>query len=284
MKKNLKEVLKDRLNENELKLVPRSFDVIGSKEKAVAIVEIPEELEAKERLIAEGIMQLQKSVKSVLKKISERKGKLRLREYKLIAGDANTEVIHKEHGYLLKLDPQKVYFSPREATERQRIAEQVKPNEVVMVMFSGIGCYPIAIAKKQPEVDKIYGVELNETAHNYGIENVRINKLGHKIVSIQGDVREVCKKYFSKCDRVIMPLPLGAESFLDVAINCSKVEGIIHFYNWGKEDDLFSNALKFVEKNCKKLKKRFEVLNKKKVLPYKPRCFKICIDFKIRQG
>ena len=35
---NLKEFLKDKLTEEELKLVPKSFDVIGSKEKSVAIV------------------------------------------------------------------------------------------------------------------------------------------------------------------------------------------------------------------------------------------------------
>jgi len=282
--RNLKEILKDKLSEEELKLVPRSLGFIGSKEKTVAIVGIPEELEDKEKLIAEGIMQLQKNVKSVLKKVSERKGKLRLREFKLIAGDGNTEVVHKEHGHELKLDPQKVYFSPREATERQRIAEQVKPNETVMVMFSGIAPFCIAIAKKQPEVNKIYAVELNEIAHGYAVENVRINKVGHKIVLIQGDVREVCKKYYGKCDRVVMPLPMGAESFLDIAINCLKEEGVIHFYSWGKEEDLFSNALKQIEENVKKLDKKFEVLNKKKVLQYSPGKWKVCIDFKVRRG
>jgi tRNA (guanine37-N1)-methyltransferase len=279
---SLEEVLKNKLNETELKLIPKSFDIIGSKEKAVAIVEIPEELKQKEKLIAEAIMKLNKNVKSVLKKVSERKGELRLREYELLAGDVNTEVIHKEYGYLLKLDPQKVYFSPREATERQRIASQVKENETVLVMFSGIAPFAIAIAKKQPEVKKVYAIELNDIAHQYAIENVRINKLGHKIVLILGDVREVCKKYYEKFDRIVMPLPLGAENFLDVAIACLKENGIIHFYSWGKEPDLFSNALKLIEENCKKLNKKFEILSKRKVLPYKPRTYKICIEFKVQ--
>jgi len=264
--------------------MPRSFDVIGSKEKAVAIVEIPEELEGREKAIAEGIIQLQKSVKSVLKKSSERKGELRLREYKLIAGDDDTEVMHIEHGYLLKVDPRKVYFSPREASERQKIAEQVKPDETVMVMFSGIAPYCIAVAKKQPEVKKIYGVELNDVAHGYAVENVRINKVAHKVVLVQGDVRDSCKKYYEKCDRVVMPLPLGGESFLDVAINCLKEEGIVHFYSWEKEEDLFSKGLKLIEENCKKLDKKFEVLNKRKVLVYGPRKWKVCIEFKVKAG
>jgi len=281
---NIKEILKDKLSEEELKLVPSSFDIIGSKEKAVAIVEIPEELKSREKLIAEAVMQMQKSVKSVLKKTSERKGELRLRGYELIAGDDNTEVVHKEYGYLLKLDPQKVYFSPREAIERQRIAEQVKPDEVVLVMFSGISPFPVAIAKKQPEVKKIYGIELNEIAHNYGIENVRINKLGHKITLILGDVKKVCPKFFGKCDRIVMPLPLGAESSLNVAIKCLKDEGIIHFYNWGREDDLYSNALKLIEENARKLGRKVEILNKRKTLVYAPSKWKVCIDFKLSGG
>lgn len=259
-----------------------SFDVVGSKEKAVAIVEIEEKLKDRRKDIAEEIMKKNKNVKSVLEKSSERKGELRLRELNLILGDTNTEVIHKEYGYSLKLDPKKTYFSPREATERQRIASQVKEKEIVLVMFSGICPFAIAIAKKQPEVEKIYAIELNRDAHEYAAENVRINKLSHKIILIQGDARETAKKYFGIFDRVVMPLPLGAENFLDVAINCLKNDvGIIHFYNWGKEDDLFSNALNAIEENSKKLNKKIEILNKIKVLPYGPRKWKVCIDFKV---
>ena len=71
--KKLKEILKDKLSEKEMKLVKAGFDIIGSREKAVAIVEIPEELEEKKFLIASAISQLNKNVKSVLRKLTERK-------------------------------------------------------------------------------------------------------------------------------------------------------------------------------------------------------------------
>lgn len=279
----LKDLLKENLSGEELKLVPTSFDIIGNKQRAVCIIEIPEELKAKEVEIAYAVMKLHKAVKSVLKKASERKGVYRKRGYRLIAGDKNTEVVHKEHGYLLRLDPQKVYFSPREGTERQRIAEQVKPNEIVLVMFSGISPFPIAIAKKQPRIDKVYAVELNRNAHRYAKENVRINRLSDKIILMPGDVREECKKLYGSCDRVVMPLPLGAENFLDIAINCLKPKGgIINFYSWGSEGDLFSNTLKLIQESTKNLNRRFEILEKRKVLPYKPRNFKICVDFRVK--
>ncbi len=278
----LKEIFKDKITEEEMKLLPSSFDIVGSREKAVAIVEIPEELKDKQEIIGKAIMKLHKNIKTVLKKASERKGETRIREYELIVGDTNTEVVHKEYGYSIKVDPQKVYFSPREATERQRIAEQVKPNEDVLVMFSGVCPYPLAIFKKQPKVRKILAIEINPDAHKYAEENVKLNKAEKKIFPILGDVKEVCPKYYGKFDRVVMPLPLGAESFLDIAIKCLKPEsGIIHFYNWGSEDDLYSRALKLIEKNVKKLKKKFEILDKRKVLPYAPKKYKVCIDFKV---
>ena len=278
--KRLKELLKDKLSEDELKLVKSSFDTIGSREKAVATIEIPEELEEKKFLIAEALMKLNKNVKSVLRKVSGRKGELRLREFELVAGDQNTEVLHKENGYILKLDPQKVYFSPREASERMRIARQVKPGEKVLVMFSGVGPYCIAIAKFQPKVEKVYGIEINSAAHEYAEENVRINKLSHKIVLIKGDVREVCKNFENFFDRIVMPLPLGGESFLELAVKCLKPNGYIHFYSWGEEENPYENALKSVEKFVKK----YRIVGKRIVLPYAPRKVKVCVELEVLNG
>ncbi|MEM5801781.1 MAG: class I SAM-dependent methyltransferase family protein [Candidatus Aenigmatarchaeota archaeon] len=251
------------------------FDIIGSKEKAVAIVEIPEGVDEKE--IAKEIMTKNKNVKSVLKKMSKRKGEYRLWELKLIAGEKNTEVVHKEYGYFLRLDPKKVYFSPREATERQRIASQVKENEIVMLFFAGIGAQAVAIAKKQPKVKKIIGIEINPDAFYYMEENIRINKISHLVLPVLGDVKEKAKDFFKICDRVIMPLPLEAEKFLDSALNCLKEKGIIHFYSIDSED--FNETIKKISKKIK----NFKIIKKNIVLPYAPRKFKVCIDFEVEK-
>lgn len=256
-----------------------SYDIIGNREKAVAIVEVKEIQSAKK--IAEEIMKKHKNVKSVLIKASERKGEFRLREY-MIIGDENTEVVHKEYGYLLKVDPQKVYFSPREACERQRIAEQVKPGEKVMVMFSGVAPIAIAIAKKQPEVEKIYCIEKNEEAHRYAEENVRKNKLSHKIFLICGDAEEEAKKLKMKFDRIVMPLPFGAKNFLDVAFSCIENNGIIHFYSVENEGS-YPKVLKEIEAIAEKFGKKIKILNIRKVSAYAPRKWKVCIDFQVME-
>jgi len=273
-------VLKNKLTEEELALVPRSYDVIGSRGKEVAIIEIPEELEEKKQLVAEAVIKLNKNVKSVLNKLSGRKGPFRLEDLELIAGDSNTEVLHREYGYVIKLDPKKVFFSPRELTERQRIASQVKAGETVLVMFSGCIPYGIAIAKKQPEVKKIYGIEINPDAHRYAVENVRINKLSHKIILINKDVREACIN-LGKFDRIVMPFSAGAHYYLDVALSCIKPGGFIHFYHIAPEEDLFTEAESLIESMARHFDKKIEIVDKVRMLPFGTRYWKICLDIKV---
>jgi len=279
--KSLVDALKNVLSPELLKFIPKSFDIVGSRGKAVAIIEIPDELEPYKVVIAEKLMELHKNVKTVLRKASERKSVFRVRDHELLLGDPNTEVIHKEYGCLFKLDPQKVYFSPRESAERLRIAEKVKPNEDVLVMFGGVCPYSIIIAKKQPMVKKILTVELNPVAHNYCLENVKLNKVNDKVHPILGDVKDVCPKFKEEFDRVVMPLPKGGYHYLDLAISCLKNHGFLHFYHWASEEDLFSEAEKLVKEAAKKLGRDFKILDKRKVLPYGPRMWKIRIDVEI---
>lgn len=278
--KDLRTRLKQRIPENLLGHLPRAFDVIGSKEKAVAILELPEELKDYERAISEILMEVHKNVKTVLAKASGRYGTYRIRELRLIAGEEDTEVIHREAGCLFKLDPMKVYFSPREATERARIAELVKPGESVLVMFSGVCPLPIVIAKKQPDV-RIVAVEINTDAHNYCVQNLFLNKLYGRIQPVLGDVRDVCPSLGEKFDRVLMPLPKGAADYLDVAISCLRDCGTLHFYHWAHEKDLFSEAEGLIKAAAEKVKGKAEILDRVRVLPYGPRVWKVRVDAKI---
>lgn len=257
-----------------------AIEIIGSKEKAVAVVEIREGVNEKD--VIKEIVEKHRNVKSILKKISGRKGELRLRKFELIWGDPNTEVMHKEFGYKLKVDPQKVYFSAREVFERQRIVNQVKENEIVLIMFSGVMPFGIAIAKKVENV-KVYGIEINEDAHKYAAENVRINKVSHKVYPILGDVREKCKQFFRKCDRVLMPLPFEAHKYFDLAVECLKEKGVLHFYSIGDEPNVFEFAKNFVSRRCKELGIKFEILNERKVQMYAPRKWKICLDVEVEK-
>ncbi|MCD6483273.1 MAG: class I SAM-dependent methyltransferase family protein [Candidatus Aenigmarchaeota archaeon] len=280
----LKDLLKDKIPDKLLSKVPGSFEIVGSREKAVAIVEIGDELDIYKHEIGKAIAQINKNVKIVLRKTSERIGEFRIRKYERIYGEGDTEVIHKEYGYLIKVDPTKAYFSSRESAERQRIASMVKPGERILVMFSGVAPFAIAIAKKQPFVREIVCVEKNPDAHRYAIENVRLNKLEDKVKCINGDVNEICPKFGEKYfDRILMPLPKGAYEFLDIAIPSIKKHGILHFYYWGEEpiEKTIERGFELIKNAANKISRKANLISGKKVLPYAPRVWKVVIDAEI---
>jgi tRNA (guanine37-N1)-methyltransferase len=249
------------------------MDIIGSKEKAVAVIDVPEE---QAEAAVEEIRKRYKHVKSILLKIGGREGVYRICNTKLIWGSQDTEVIHKENKYLLKLDPLRVYFSPREATERQRIAKLVKPNERVLVMFSGVAPYAIAIAKAQKDVEEIVCVDINLVATQYATENVKLNKLDDKIKVYCWDVREASG--LGKFDRIIMPLPETGYQYIDVAHRSAKEHAIIHLYGISETKD-FSDFEKKLKDYAQRFGIKIKILRKSKVSEYAPHKVKVRFDF-----
>ena len=280
MKKTIKSNLSGAIPDELISLVPTSFDILGSKGEAVAIIEIPEELVEYETLIGEAVRHVHRNVKSVLAKKSERTGEYRLREMRLLVGDENTEIIHKESGCRFKLDPRVTYFSVRESTERERIINQISGPEDVLVLFSGIGPFPICIAKKKSDVT-VTAIELNPEAHRYCVENIRLNKLKGRVSAIQGDVREICPTLGKQFDRVLTPLPKGAYLFLDVIVPTVKPGGILHHYHWAADDDPYSEAHRFVDEAASRYGRKTEFLEGVKVAKYSPRVSKVRIDVRI---
>src|SRR3990167_8523246 len=224
MKKNLKFYLKDKLSEKELKLMPTSFDVVGD---ILIFSEFPKELSEKEKLIGKVILETYHHIKTVIKKTKKYSGKFRTPKLKIIAGEKRKETTHKEN---------EVYISARMSSERKRIADLIKNNESIMVMFSGSGVYPLVIIKNS-QAKEVYGIEINPTAHKYALENIKKNKLENKVKVFLGDVTKVMPKINKKFDRILMPLPKGAESFLGLTLKYIKKNGTVHFYDFLHEGE-----------------------------------------------
>jgi len=270
---NLKTALKGKLSKKELDNLVRSYDIIGD----IAIIEIPEVLEKKEKLIASTLLEMVKPVKVVVRKVGGHKGQLRLQKFKILAGERRKKALYKENGVRMKIHIEKVYFSTRFGTERLRIAKQIKKGEDVLVMFSGAAPFLLVFAKNS-EARKIVGVELNKEGHKMGEENVRLNKFKH-IELYCGDVRVVVPKLKKRFDRVCMPLPKGGEDYLDIALGAVKKGGIVHFYDFLGED-AFGEAKKKVKEACKKAKKSCKILGLTKCGQQSPRVWRICVDFR----
>jgi len=271
----LKKLLKGKLTKKEQEVVRRSYDMIGD----IAIIEIPRELEKKEKLIAKTLLDAHKQIKVVAKKVGGHKGVFRAQKLKILAGQRRKTTEYKESGLRMRLNVEKCYFSPRLGTERLRIAKQVKPNEVVLVLFSGIAPYPLVIAK-QTKAKEVHGVEINPVAHKYAQENVKLNKLGSKIMLVQGDVKLIVPGLTHKYDRILMPAPYIAEQYLDLALSVAGKKSILHFYDFQPEGK-FAQAREKVRKACKKAKKKCRILRTVKCGQSGVREYRICVDVKL---
>ncbi|AEA13282.1 Met-10+ protein [Thermoproteus uzoniensis 768-20] len=272
----LRNLLRGVIPEDLLTLVPSSFDIIGSRQGAVAIIEIPDELEPYKVEIAEAIRKLNKNIGAVIRRRGARSGPYRLYNYEILI-EGPTEVIHKEHGYFIKVDPTKVYFSPRDQSDRAELADMVQDGERVLYLFAGVGPYAVAIAKRR-KVRWIYAVELNPWGLKYMVDNVRINKLT-SVVPIRADVADFCSAFAAKADRVLMTLPLGAKDYLDAALRCVEDGGYLHFYHTGPEEDPFREAEELVKSLCTGC----SIVGRKIVRDYAPHIYKIRIDVKVRR-
>lgn len=276
MKKNLKFYLKNKLTDKELKFVPSSFDVVGD---ILVFSEFPKELVKKEKLIGETILQNYHHIKTILKKTKKYSGKFRTPKLEIISGEKRKEAVCKENNVLIKLDIEKVYFSTRMASERKRIASLIKPNESVLVMFSGGGIYPLVIAKNT-KCKGVYGIEINPLAYKYSLENAKKNKLESRIKLFLGDVRKIMPKLNKKFDRILMPLPKGGENFLNLSLKYIKKNGIIHFYDFLHEDE-FYKAEEKIRNACKKLNKKYKILKVVRCGQYSPGFYRVCVDFEV---
>jgi tRNA (guanine37-N1)-methyltransferase len=206
-----------------------------SYERLGDVVIIDEDDPDRAQTLADAVVESAIPVKTVLNRASKIQGAERIREWDILYGE-ETEAIHREYGCEFCLDLATVYFSPRLATERHRVTEQVDSGEHVFDMFAGVGPFAIPCAKRGADV---VGVDINEDAIAYLRENARRNNVEDRVTALHGDVREVAPEYPGWAGRIVMNLPHSAGEFLDSAVLAASDECVIHYYDIQHEDDLF---------------------------------------------
>lgn len=262
---SLKDLFSEDLTPEELSSLKRSFDMIGS----IAQLEIPEILEPKEKLVAEKILSNFKNIKTVVKKTDKTEGEYRIRPVKILAGEATTETVHRENGILLKLDLNKVFYTPRLSNERLRVLKQVKKGDYVADLFCGVGPYSILIAKFS-KAKKVLANDLNPDAYKYLVENVKKNKVSN--IECYNKDAKVFKKL--NANKVIMNIPKYAENFLSVAFNNCRKGGIVYYYCFAKPAELKDRTAEI------KRAGKCRILRKTKCGDIGPETYRWCIDFK----
>ena len=286
----LKEALKDALDENELTKLIKSYDVIGD----IIIIKNHPELESKKReIIAEALRRCYPRVRTIaaVPLYAHTDELYRTRDLEVIWGDEDMETTHKESGCSFKVNLKQVFFSPRLSHERMRVAKKVLPDERIINMFSGVGCFSIVIAKMQPRT-KIYSIDVNPYAVEYMKANVRLNKVEGKVIPVPGDASEELEKLEGVADRVLMPLPEQAYSFLTLAVRALKLgkggaRGVIHYYDVStgrKGDGLFNVPLERARDIVSSAfgdSLRIEVEEKRIVRSVAPRKYHVVLDLRV---
>lgn len=263
---NLKELMKNDLSIEELNFLKRSFDQIGT----IAQLEMPKELESKEKLIAEKIVETYKNIKTVVKKEDITLGEYRIRPVKILAGENTTITMHKENGIFMNLDLNKVFFTPRLSGERLRVLALIKKNDFVADLFCGVGPYAVLIAKFS-KAKKVLANDLNPDAYKYLIDNAKKNKIIDEIECHNEDARNFHKL---NADKVIMNIPKFSESFLKCAFDNCKIGGIVFYYCFASTQEL-KDRIKEIKKAGKA-----RILKKTKCGDIGPSTYRWCIDFK----
>ena len=271
----LKDRLAGRLAPQELTQLIGAYDVLGD----IAVVTIGAGLIAREQEIAAAILAGNPRLKVVAKRAGHYGGEFRTMPLTILAGENRQETEVKEFGVRLLVNVATVYYSIRSGNERKRIAALVTPGESVLVLFSGIAPLPLMIARYS-KAGAIVGIEKNPQAHAYALTNLARNKQPANIRLYQGDVREVVPRLAARFDRVLMPLPTGAEAFLPCALQALQKEGSLHFYDMQALDSLAGSVAK-IDTACCAAQRKLNFFTVNRCGHCGPNTYRICVDAKI---
>jgi tRNA (guanine37-N1)-methyltransferase len=250
-----------------------------SYERLGDVVIVDEDDPERARTLADAIVESALPVKTVVDRASKVKGTERVRDWEVLAGES-TEAVHREYGCEFALDLATVYFSPRLATERHRVAEQVREGERALDMFAGVGPFVVPFAKRGATA---VGVDINEDAVEYLRENARRNGVEGRVTAICGDVREVATEYEDWADRLVMNLPHSADEFLESAVAMASDDCVVHYYDFQHEDDPYGPGERAIREAAEP---EYDVTVERRhtVRSYAPHELNVCLDVRLTRA
>ncbi|MFT4885600.1 MAG: tRNA (guanine37-N1)-methyltransferase [Natronomonas sp.] len=255
-------------------------DILGfdpSYERLGDIAIIHEDDDERAQELADAIANSDLPLDTVVNRASPIEGELRIRDWDLLVGE-DTETIHREYGCAFEVDIAEMYFSPRLATERRRVIEQVEEGEQFLDMFAGVGPFVIPAAKRGADC---VGVDLNEAAIEYLRRNAERNNVAERVTALHGDVREI-SGYDDWADRLVMNLPHSADDFLETAVELASDDCVLHFYDIQHESDPFGPGERAIREAAEP-EYEVTVQTKHEVRSYAPHELNVCLDVRLRR-
>lgn len=238
-----------------MKKIPQ--DIIGN----IAILKFKKSVPwILKKLKARKFLKSHKNITTVVEKTSKFEGPLRTHKTKHLAGEKTFQAQYKENNCIFSFDINKSYFSPRLSNERKIISDQVFEiakkikNPKILILFAGIGPYPITIAKKFKSAKlpaTIISNELNPEANKEAQKNITLNKLQKYITLLPGDANKLPSLLTAKqsnnikaFDIILMPRPNLDDTFLKTALKLSKKNTTIFYHGFGTKDSVLKEIKK----------------------------------------
>ena len=252
--------------------LPGGFDQVGD----IAVIGITPEVVARERQIGAIILASSPHIRVVVKRNGPYEGVHRILPLTVIAGEERFTTVHRENGVLFHLDLAQVYFSSRSAHERARIAAQVQPGENVAVLGSGVGPYPLIIARHSQALE-IVGIEINPDAHQYAQKNLAANRSISNVVCIAGDAARELPALHRSFDRILIAQPHGGAALLPHALAALRPGGCLHLYDM-QPKNRYNGTIAKVKAACSRMHRLIRHLDTTLCGHCGPTRYRICLD------
>lgn len=273
-------------SEVERERAPASWAVIGS----VILVDVSDSPRPAE--VGEALLAMHGNADTVLAR-GGITGPHREPSGEVIAGEGDTETVHREHGVEYAMDLATVMFSPGNKAERQRMGDAVDDGERVLDMFAGIGYFTLPMAIGGASVTAI---ERNPASFQYLIENVVRNGVQDRVETYRGDCREVVDGIFEgggqldsgaddadRYDRVMMGY-YDAHDYLDSAMRAVGPDGIIHFHAVTPEACLPDRPVDRLTAAAERAGRSVEVMDNRRVKTFSEGVSHVVVDARIRDS
>ena len=256
--------------DDELDAAPASWAVVGS----VVLVDLGDSPRPTE--VGEALLALHGEADTVLARhgIS---GTHREPDVEVIAGEGDTETVHREHGTEYALDLAEVMFSPGNKAERARMGDQVQAGERVLDMFAGIGYFTLPMARAGAAVT---AVEHNPTAFRYLVENTMRNGVGDLVHPYRADCREVVSAGIDPVDRVVMGY-YESWAYLDSALDALASGGTLHMHETTPENLVFERPIERLEDAATDAGRSVEILDRRRVKSHSEGVAHVVVDARV---
>ena len=167
--------------------------------------------------------------------------------------------------------------------------EDFKDNKVILKTVQELFKLPVNLYFHLADSDgKIHAMEIGTGKVDFkqlipfytsGIAEIDCKNYGKPVEMIRS--RNLFGSYEKKFDRILMPHPSDAISFLGCALHALQPGGMIHFYDFARENEMPKSSIAKIDRICIKEKKKYKILSWNVCGTYAPGKYRVCVDVTI---